>query len=79
MKLKTTAQVEAFKELVGRCVGNVYLVSPDRNDFFNMRSNFSKFIAIDKLLSDSETNWEVHCSDPFDQLKVNEFVQGLDK
>ncbi len=79
MRLKTKAQIEDFKTLVGKCVGNVYLVSPDRNDFFNMRSNFSKFIAIDRLLNDADTEWEVHCSDPFDQIKINEFVQALDK
>ncbi len=79
MRLKTKEQVEEFKTLVGKCVGNVYLVSPDRTDFFNMRSNFSKFIAIDRLLNDTDTDWEVHCSDPFDQVKIHEFVQTLNK
>jgi hypothetical protein len=79
MKLKTAEQINEFKALVGKCVGNVYLVSPDRNDFFNMRSNFSKFIAIDRLLNDPDTSWEVHCSDPFDQLKVQEFINSLEK
>jgi hypothetical protein len=77
MRLKTDRQIKDFQELVDTCVGNVYLISPDRSDFFNLRSTFSQYIAIDKLLSNADIDWEVHASDVTDQMRINKFLEKL--
>lgn len=66
MKIKNIEEVEGFLDAVNKCKGEVWLESPD-GDKFNLKSKFSRYIALGALLSESGDNLELFCSLPEDE------------
>lgn len=72
MKLRNIAEVEAFRNAVGKCTGDVWLESVD-GDRFNLKSALSQYVALGTLLSENGDNLELFCSNSADQTHFFEF------
>lgn len=61
MKLYKTTEINAFRSAVDACRGDVWLESP-RGDKYNLKSVFSRCIALDALLNQHGDELELYCS-----------------
>ena len=66
MKIKNINEIEGFISAVNSCKGRVWLESPD-GDIFNLKSKFSRYIALGALLGENGANLELFCSLPEDR------------
>ena len=76
MKIKNIEEVEGFLDAVNKCKGEVWLESPD-GDKFNLKSKFSRYIALGALLSESGDNLELFCSLPEDEHYFYEYFTSF--
>ena len=76
MKIKNIEEVEGFLEAVNKCKGEVWLESPE-GDKFNLKSKFSRYIALGALLSESGDNLELFCSLPEDECYFYEYFTSF--
>lgn len=59
--LKNIKDLEAFMIAVNQCKGEVYLVSQDEKEQFNLKSKLSSYIALGKLASEEGDNYLIYC------------------
>ena len=76
MKLKNIEEVEAFRNAVRACTGDVYLKSVD-GDVFNLKSALSEYIALGRLLSEQGDSLELFASNREDEAQLLGFVEDL--
>lgn len=76
MKIKNIEEVEGFLDAVNKCKGEVWLESPD-GDKFNLKSKFSRYIALGALLSENGDNLELFCSLPEDEHYFYEYFTNF--
>lgn len=76
MKIKNIEEVEGFLDAVNKCKGEVWLESPD-GDKFNLKSKFSRYIALGALLSENGDNLELFCSLPEDTYYFYEYFTNF--
>ena len=76
MKLKNIKEVEAFRNAVKACTGDVYLKSVD-GDVFNLKSALSEYIALGRLLSEQGDSLELFASNREDEARLLRFVDVL--
>lgn len=61
MKLENVREVEGFLKAVDQCKGDVVIISTEGNkEEFNLKSLFSRYIAIGRLCED-HGDFEVFC------------------
>ena len=62
MKLENVREVESFLQAIDRCKGDVVIVStdPQRKEEFNLKSLFSRYIAIGRLCEE-HGDFELFC------------------
>ena len=61
MKLTKTTEIDAFREAINACQGDVWLESI-YGDKYNLKSVFSRCIALDALLSQHGDELELYCA-----------------
>lgn len=61
MKIKSLSQLNDFVATVNDCKGQVWLESPE-GDRYNLKSVFSQYIALGKLLEERGDYLELFCS-----------------
>lgn len=66
MKLKNIEEIDGFIAAVNACRGDVWLES-QYGDKFNLKSKFSQYIALGKLLGVNSDSLELFCSLPEDE------------
>ena len=76
MKLKNIKEVEAFRNAVKECTGDVYLKSVD-GDVFNLKSALSEYIALGRLLSEQGDSLELFATKREDEARLLNFVEEL--
>ena len=76
MKLKNIEEVEAFRNAVRACTGDVYLKSVD-GDVFNLKSALSEYIALGRLLSEQGDSLELFATKREDEAQLLNFVEEL--
>lgn len=76
MKLKNIKEVEAFRNAVKACTGDVYLKSVD-GDVFNLKSALSEYIALGRLLSEQGDSLELFATKREDEARLLSFVEEL--
>jgi len=76
MKIRSLKDVEAFKEVVDRCVGDVWLESV-YGDKYNLKSALSQYIAMAELLRDKHEDLELFARLPEDQVILMQFLGTL--
>ena len=76
MKLKNIKEVEAFRNAVNACTGDVYLKSVD-GDVFNLKSALSEYIALGRLLSEQGDSLELFATKREDEAQLLNFVEEL--
>lgn len=72
MKIKTVHQIEDFLAAVKKCKGGVELRSIE-GDVYNLKSTFSQFIAMSRLLEDAAEKLELFCENREDEKYFFEF------
>lgn len=65
--LKNINDLDAFRVAIRQCKGEVYLLSQDKTEQFNLKSKLSEFIALGKLASECGDQYEVFCQLPSDE------------
>lgn len=66
MKIKNLETLNNFIYAVNSCKGQVWLETLN-GDRFNLKSSFSQYIALGKLLSEHGDSLELFCSDKEDE------------
>lgn len=73
MKLhRIKGEFEAFKKAVQQCEGQVWLETP-KGDKFNLKSEFSYYVALGALLDEHSSSLELYCQYPTDEHFFYEF------
>lgn len=72
MRLRNIQEVEQFRAVVESCKGEVWLESPN-GDSFNLKSSFSQYVALGKLLGEHGDELELFCSLSEDEGKFYKF------
>ena len=75
MKLRTITDVEKFRTVINSCTGSVWLESAI-GDKFDLKSMFSQYIAIGRLLEDHNEELEIFANLPEDGAKILAFLKG---
>ena len=75
MKVRTIEDIRALKEAVRACSRAVWLESA-RGDKYDLKSEFSQYIAIGALIQDQNEELELFAADPRDQMIMMEFFQN---
>ena len=73
MRLCNLKVLNAFVAAVNDCKGAVWLESPE-GDKFNLKSQFSQYIALSALLSENGGSLELICSDPTEEALFSDFL-----
>lgn len=75
MKIRNVNQLNEFINAVNKCEGMVWLESPE-GDKFNLKSTFSQYIAMGRLLSEQGSALELFCSNRGDERHFYEFFMN---
>ena len=75
MKLNNIKDVEDFRNAISRCKNSVWLESP-QGDRFDLKSMFSQYLAIGKLVSECCDDLELFASDPEDEKILVDFFES---
>lgn len=73
MKIRNISQLNDFVAAVNHCQGGVWLESTD-GDKFNLKSQFSQYVALGALLSEKGDYLELFCTDREDEKLFYEFL-----
>ena len=76
MKIRTLEDVEAFKEVLSKCEGSVWLESIN-GTHYNLKSNLNQYIAMADLLRDKNEDLELYAQMPADKLLLMNFLDTL--
>lgn len=76
MKIRSLQDIEAFKEAISRCKGDVWLESI-YGDRYNLKSELSQYIAMAELLQDRNGDLELFARLPEDELILMAFLETL--
>ncbi|MBQ4176109.1 MAG: hypothetical protein II640_01445 [Lachnospiraceae bacterium] len=79
MLLKNKNDVDMFINAVDKCSGEVYVCSMDKTEEFNLKSLFSRYIAIGELCKEHGDEYEVFCANHDDEAVMIEFFYDLRK
>lgn len=72
MRLTNITEVEAFKNAIEQCKGDVWLES-NQGDRYNLKSSLSQYIALSALLTIHGSELELFCQDTTDEHFFFEF------
>lgn len=76
MRIRSVQDIEALKEAVGQCSRAVWLESVN-GDKYDLKSEFSQYIAIGALIQDTDEQLELFAADPRDQMIMMELAHKL--
>ena len=65
--LKNINDLDAFRAAVRQCKGDVYLLSQDKTEQFNLKSRLSEFLGLAKLADAHGDEYEIFCQLPSDE------------
>jgi hypothetical protein len=77
MKIKCMKDVDAFRQAIKQCQGNVWLESV-YGDRYNLKSALSQYVAIADLLRDKTGELELSAALPEDQEILQRFLDTLE-
>ena len=66
MRLTKTTEIDAFREAINACRGDVWLESI-YDDKYNLKSLFSQHMALDAMLAENGDELELFCSIPAEE------------
>lgn len=75
MKIKNIQEVDDFILALNKCKGNVWLETIE-GDRFNLKSKFSRYIALGALLSENGDDLQLFCSSREDEIHFYEFFMN---
>ena len=75
MRINNINEINDFLCAVKQCSGNVYLTSPE-GDKFNLKSEFSQYIALGALLGDKGDYLELFCDNKADETYFFNFFNN---
>lgn len=73
MRIRNLTQLNNFLGAVNNCQGDVWLESP-RGDKYNLKSEFSRYVAFGALLSENGDSLELFCQCPTDEPLFYDFL-----
>lgn len=76
MRIRSIQDIEALKEAVSQCSRAVWLESVN-GDKYDLKSEFSQYIAIGALIQDTDEQLELFAADPRDQMIMMELAHKL--
>lgn len=74
MKLRNIDELNGFLNAVDKCKKDVYLMSVE-GDKLNLKSLFSRYISMGKLLSENGDSLELFCDSKEDEANFYEFFR----
>ena len=79
MLLKNAKDINALIEAVKKCKGDVIVRSTDGTEEFNLKSTFSKYLAIGRLCDEYGDYYEIFCTNKEDEGYMINFFYELRK
>lgn len=74
MRIRNLTQLNDFVGAVDNCKGDVWLESP-AGDKYNLKSSFSQYLALGKLLEEQGDFLELFCLLPDDEANFYQFFK----
>lgn len=74
MKITNITQIEDFLAVANECKGAVWLLSP-MGDQYNLKSKFSQYIAMARLIEDHSEHLELWCDNHEDEIRFFKFFE----
>lgn len=74
MKIRTIEDVKALQSAIRKCSRAVWLESA-KGDRYDLKSEFSQYIAIGALIGDVDEELELFTADPGDRMIMMEYIQ----
>ena len=78
MKLNNVKDIQAFMKVLDMCRGQVWLESAE-GDRFDLKSLFSRYVAIGNLLEDHNDKLLLYASDYNDEVILMNFLKELEE
>lgn len=78
MLLKNVSDINLLNDAVNHCRDDVMMYSSDGHEAYNLKSEFSRFVALSELCKDDGRNYEMFCMNPADESYMLQFFQELD-
>ncbi|MEA4965658.1 MAG: hypothetical protein VB055_07545 [Oscillospiraceae bacterium] len=79
MLLKNILDIDRLLDAVNKCKGDVVIRSIDGSEEFNLKSAFSKYLAIGRLADECGDEYEMFCLDKDDECNMLQFFQEINK
>ena len=76
MILRSINDVDAFRKVINSCEGAVWLERA-MGDKFDLKSIFSQYIAIGRLLEDHNEELEIFATSFEDTVKISNFLKSV--
>lgn len=79
MLLKNIREIDLLLKAVDKCNGDVLIRSVDGSEEFNLKSAFSKYLAIGRLADECGDEYEMFCMDKDDERNMLQFFCEITK
>lgn len=79
MLLKNVNDIELLNDAVNHCRDDVMLYSSDGTEEYNLKSEFSRFVALSELCKDDGKDYELFCMNRADESYMLKFFQELEE
>lgn len=73
MRIRNIQQLNGFMLALNQCRGGVWLESPE-GDKYNLKSQFSQYVALGELLSERGEYLELYCTHKEDEQYFYEYL-----
>ena len=77
MLLKNVNDINLLNEAVNRCRDDVMLYSSDGHEEYNLKSDFSRYVALSELCKDDGKDYELFCMNRADESYMMQFFNDL--
>lgn len=71
--LGNVRDLNAFKQAIKECTGEVWLRKNDGSEEFNLKSTLSEYIALGKLCDEHGSDYEIFCQLASDESRLLKF------
>lgn len=79
MRLKYVKDIEALKDAVKKCTGDVILRHNMNNEEFNLKSALSAYVAYARLIEECGDDYEFFCTNRNDEAYLVNFFHQMNE
>ena len=79
MLLKNVSDINLLDDALKHCRDDVMIYSSDGHEQYNLKSEFSRYVALSELCKDDGKEFEMFCMNRTDESYMMKFFQDLEE